>query len=123
MLAQQFETNANAEIHGHTTARKIIADFENERLDYFVTGYGMGGTVSGVAHGLHAARPKTKIILTETANAALLASDIAQSGTQMAHQKAAIPPGSPIPFKADPDFIPLLLQEAIDKNHMINCCP
>ena len=47
-LARQFETPANAEIHEATTAREILADFKGERLDYFVTGYGTGGTVAGV---------------------------------------------------------------------------
>ena len=47
-LARQFETEANADIHEATTAREIINDFDGEKLDYFVTGYGTGGTVSGV---------------------------------------------------------------------------
>ena len=46
-LARQFETEANAEIHESTTAREIVGDFKGERLDYFVTGYGTGGTVTG----------------------------------------------------------------------------
>src|SRR3954467_7579648 len=45
-LARQFETDANADIHESTTAREIIGDFKDERLDYFVTGYGTGGTVT-----------------------------------------------------------------------------
>src|SRR3954462_14124595 len=48
-LARQFETEANAEIHESTTAREILGDFKDERLEYFVTGYGTGGTVTGVA--------------------------------------------------------------------------
>ncbi|MEM9242303.1 MAG: pyridoxal-phosphate dependent enzyme, partial [Pseudomonadota bacterium] len=51
-LASQFETSANADIHEATTAREILADFEGERLDYWVTGYGTGGTVSGVSRVL-----------------------------------------------------------------------
>ena len=51
-LAQQFETVANANIHEATTGREIIADFEGQRLDYFVTGYGTGGTISGVSRVL-----------------------------------------------------------------------
>ena len=47
-LASQFETPDNADIHENTTAREILADFEGGRLDYWVTGYGTGGTVSGV---------------------------------------------------------------------------
>lgn len=48
-LASQFETDANADIHESTTAREILADFKGDRLDYWVTGYGTGGTVTGVA--------------------------------------------------------------------------
>src|SRR5919112_5198244 len=51
-LAHQFETPANAEIHEATTAREILADFKGERLDWFVTGYGTGGTLAGVARVL-----------------------------------------------------------------------
>src|SRR5246500_2177430 len=48
-LARQFETADNARIHENTTARELLADFDGERLDYWVTGYGTGGTVTGVA--------------------------------------------------------------------------
>ena len=50
-LAQQFETRANADIHEATTAAEIVADFAGDRLDFFVTGYGTGGTVTGVKKG------------------------------------------------------------------------
>ena len=56
-LAHQFETPANAEIHEATTAREILADFKGERLDWFVTGYGTGGTLAGVARVLRVERP------------------------------------------------------------------
>jgi cysteine synthase A len=74
----QFETAANADIHEHTTAREILADFDGERLDYFVTGYGTGGTVTGVGRVLRKERPETKIILSEPANAQLVGSGMAQ---------------------------------------------
>ncbi len=61
-LASQFETSANADIHENTTAREILADFDGEKLDYWVTGYGTGGTVSGVSRVLRKASPDTKII-------------------------------------------------------------
>lgn len=67
-LARQFETSANADIHEMTTAREIIADFEGDRLDYFVAGYGTGGTITGVARVLRKQRPDTKIILSYTAH-------------------------------------------------------
>ena len=62
-LAHQFETDANADIHEATTGKEILSDFEKEGLDYFVTGYGTGGTVTGVARVLRKDSPKTKIIL------------------------------------------------------------
>src|SRR5499426_2576020 len=73
-LAHQFETEANAEIHEATTAQEILGDFKGERLDYFVTGYGTGGTLSGVARVLRVERPETRIVLCEPANAQLLGS-------------------------------------------------
>src|SRR3954451_21439118 len=77
-LAHQFETPANAEIHEATTAREILADFKGERLDWFVTGYGTGGTLAGVARVLRVERPETRIILCEPANAQLVGSGKAQ---------------------------------------------
>src|SRR5499426_4196991 len=73
-LARQFETPANAEIHEATTAHEILGDFKGERLDWFVTGYGTGGTLSGVARVLRVERPETRIVLCEPANAQLLGS-------------------------------------------------
>src|SRR6056297_4245621 len=70
-LARQFETEANADIHARTTAAEILADFEGRKLDYFVTGYGTGGTVTGVGRVLREKRPEVKIVLSEPANAAL----------------------------------------------------
>src|SRR5437762_11988203 len=64
-LARQFETADNAKVHENTTAREILADFAGERLDYWVTGYGTGGTITGVARVLRKERPETKIILSE----------------------------------------------------------
>src|SRR5215203_3775228 len=62
-FAGQFETPANALIHENTTAREILADFAGERLDYFVSGYGTGGTLAGVGRVLRRERPQTKIIV------------------------------------------------------------
>ncbi len=58
-LASQFETSANADIHESTTAQEILGDFKGERLDYWITGYGTGGTVSGVAR-THTLSPRVK---------------------------------------------------------------
>src|SRR6056297_1899145 len=78
-LARQFETDANALIHENTTAREIVADFDGHRLDCWVTGYGTGGTVTGVARVLRRERPETRIVLSEPANAQLLGSGHVQA--------------------------------------------
>jgi cysteine synthase len=114
-LAHQFETEANADIHEATTAREIVADFSGERLDYVVTGYGTGGTVTGLGRVLRKERPETKIILSEPANAQLIASGIAQDRTADGAPAKGHPSFEPHPIQGwTPDFIPLVLQEAID---------
>jgi len=123
-LARQFETDANAEIHESTTAREIIGDFKDERLDYFVTGYGTGGTVSGVARVLRRERPETKIILSEPANAQLVGSGKAQARSADGAPAASHPAFEPHPIQGwTPDFIPLVLQEAIDKSYYDQLIP
>src|SRR5438552_2635424 len=73
-LTRQFENEANADMHSRTTAREIIDDFKGERLDYFVTGFGTGGTLKGVGRVLAAERPETKIVVCEPADAPMLTS-------------------------------------------------
>ena len=77
-LARQFETADNAKIHENTTVCEILADFAGQRLDYWITGYGTGGTITGVGRVLRKERPDTKIILSEPANAALVSSGTVQ---------------------------------------------
>lgn len=115
-LARQFETEANADIHEQTTGREIISDFKGDRLDYWVSGYGTGGTVAGVGRVLRRERPETKIILSEPANAQLIASGTEQ-GRKGDHGPAHSHPAfEPHPIQGwTPDFIPYVLQEAIDK--------
>ena len=114
-LARQFETKANAAIHEATTAREIINDFKGKRLDCFVTGYGTGGTVAGVARVLRKERPDTRIVLCEPANAPLVASGVAQNRTPDGSPAAGHKAFEPHPLQGwTPDFIPAVLQEAID---------
>ncbi len=114
-MASQFETPANADIHENTTAREIMTDFDGERLDYFVSGYGTGGTVAGVSRVLRKERPDTKIILTEPANAALVGSGEAQERTAAGGPARGHSAWAPHPVQGwTPDFIPLVLQEALD---------
>lgn len=115
-LARQFETTANADIHEATTAREIIGDFAGDTLDYVVTGYGTGGTVTGLARVLRKERPATKIILAEPTNAPLVGSGVAQERAADGSPTKSHPAFQPHPIQGwTPDFIPLVLQEALDK--------
>jgi cysteine synthase A len=115
-LARQFETADNATIHQNTTAREILADFKGERLDYFVSGYGTGGTVAGVGRVLRKERPETKIILSEPANAQLVGSGTPQQRGAKNAPAGSHPAFQPHPIQGwTPDFIPYVLQEALDK--------
>ncbi len=71
-LARQFDSPANPAYHRNTTAAEILSDFAGRRLDYFVSGWGTGGTLTGVGEVLRVARPETRIIAAEPENAALL---------------------------------------------------
>ncbi len=116
-LARQFETEANADIHEATTAREILADFDGKNLDYFVTGYGTGGTVTGVGRVLRRERPDTKIILSEPANAQLIGSGHVQKRGEDHSPAESHPAFEPHPIQGwTPDFIPYVLQESIDKH-------
>lgn len=116
-LASQFETADNADIHETTTAREILGDFEGEKLDYLVTGYGTGGTVAGVGRVLRAESPDTKIILAEPANAALVSSGYVNTRNAENQATESHPAFEPHPIQGwTPDFIPYVLQEALDKD-------
>jgi cysteine synthase A len=77
-LCRQFENEANADVHSRTTAEEILADFAGDRLDYWVTGAGTGGTLKGVGRVLRERRPETKIVLCEPDNSPMLGSGIPQ---------------------------------------------
>src|ERR1700732_3547749 len=77
-LTRQFENEANADMHSRTTAKEILDDFQGERLDYWVTGFGTGGTLKGVSRVLAKERPETKIVVCEPDDAAMLSSGVAQ---------------------------------------------
>jgi cysteine synthase A len=72
-LARQFENEANPAYHRQTTGPEILSDFAGRRLDYWITGYGTGGTLTGAGQMIKCARPETKIVACEPAGAALLA--------------------------------------------------
>jgi len=123
-LARQFETDANAKIHANTTAREILADFAGDRLDYWVTGYGTGGTFSGVAKVLRQERPDTKIILSEPVNAQLLNSGVAQERDALGAPASSHPAFQPHLIQGwTPDFIPSVLQESVDAKRFDELAP
>src|SRR5712672_1644390 len=113
-LCRQFDNEANADVHSRTTAREILDDFEGERLDYWVTGSGTGGTLKGVARVLAKERPETKIVVCEPEDAQLLASGIEQSRNEDGTPAAPHPTFKPHPMQGwTPDFIPKLTDDAV----------
>jgi hypothetical protein len=113
-LTRQFENEANADIHSRTTAREIVDDFKGETLDYWVTGYGTGGTLKGVSRVLAKEMPDTRIIVCEPEDAPLLASGIEQTRNADGSAPAAHPAFKPHPMQGwTPDFIPKLTADAM----------
>jgi cysteine synthase A len=97
-LARQFENEANPAYHRQTTGPEILRDFADRRLDYFVSGYGTGGTVTGAGQVLKVARPGIQIIVAEPEGAALL------GGKEWAPHKVQ---------GWTPDFIPQVLDRGV----------
>jgi cysteine synthase A len=113
-LTRQFENEANADMHSRTTAREIIADFAGEPLDYWVTGFGTGGTLKGVARVLANERPDTKIVVCEPADAPMLTSGAPQDRQPDGSAAVAHPAWKPHPMQGwGPDFIPKLTGDAV----------
>src|SRR5262245_15090948 len=113
-LTRQFENEANPDYHTRTTAREIVADFKGEKLDYWVTGYGTGGTLKGVARVLAKEMPDTKIIVCEPEDAPLLGSGIEQARQPDGSPAAPHPAFKPHPMQGwTPDFIPKLTADAV----------
>jgi len=113
-LCRQFESEVNADVHSATTAEEVLAAFPDGSLDYFVTGFGTGGTLKGVSRVLRARSPNTRIVACEPDNSALLGSGIAQ-----AYDEAGRPQGSHPRFRPHlmqgwaPDFVPKLANDAL----------
>ena len=114
-LTRQFENEANADFHSRTTAREIVSDFAGERLDYWVTGIGTGGTLKGVARVLEKERPETKIIVCEPTDAPMLSSGTKQARKDDGSPASRHPSWKPHPIQGwSPDFIPKLAADAVD---------
>jgi cysteine synthase A len=113
-LTRQFENEANADMHSRTTAREIINDFAGERLDYWVTGFGTGGTLKGVARVLKHERPDTTIVVCEPEDAPLLTSGVTQAREPDGSVAASHPAWKSHPLQGwSPDFIPKLADDAV----------
>lgn len=114
-MTRQFENEANAEMHSRTTAQEILDDFANDKLDYFVTGFGTGGTLKGVGRVLRDKRPDTKIVVSEPADAAMLSSGAEQARNPDGSPAKGHPAWNPHPLQGwSPDFIPKLTGDAVD---------
>lgn len=114
-LTRQFDNEANAEMHSRTTAKEILTDFESERLDCWVTGYGTGGTLKGVARTLKQARPETRIIVAEPDNSPLLGSGIRSKRKGDGAEAGAHPAFRPHLMQGwTPDFISKLVEDTVD---------
>jgi cysteine synthase A len=114
-LTRQFENEANADFHSRTTAREILADFAGERLDYWVTGFGTGGTLKGVGRVFAKERPETRIVLAEPADAPLVSSGTRQERNPDGTPAARHPAWKPHPIQGwSPDFIPKLAGDAVE---------
>lgn len=129
----QFDNDANANIHARTTAKEILHDFSEAPLDYWVTGYGSGGTLKGVAQMLKLHSPKTRIVVCEPNNAQLLASSDGD------RPRFTSPPNSHSHYQPHlmqgwtPDFVSRLTEDAqregcidrllpVDGNRAIQVC-
>ncbi len=97
-LARQFENPANPAYHRQTTGPEILGDFAGRRLDFFVSGWGTGGTLTGAGEMIRLARPEVRIVATEPAGAALL------SGAEFKPHKIQ---------GWTPDFVPKVLNRSV----------
>ncbi|UCH39335.1 MAG: cysteine synthase A [Gammaproteobacteria bacterium] len=121
--SRQFENPANADIHARTTAREILADFEDIGLDYWVSGFGTGGTLNGVSRVLKAESPQTRIMVCEPDNSQLLGSGTAQprndDGSNATH-----PSFRPHLMQGwSPNFIPHLVEQVTDVDNIDELVP
>jgi cysteine synthase A len=114
-LTRQFENEANPDMHSRTTAREIVNDFKGEKLDFWVTGFGTGGTLKGVGRVLAKEMPNTKIVVCEPADAAMLTSHQPQERKPDGSPAKGHPAWKPHPMQGwGPDFIPKLTGDAVD---------
>jgi cysteine synthase A len=123
-LCRQFENEANPEMHARTTAREILRDFAEEGLDYWVSGYGTGGTLNGVARVLKAESPGTRVVACEPDNSRVLG-----SGLRQPRREDGAPAEGHPSFRSHviqgwaPDFVPKLTEDVLDAGHVDRLIP
>jgi cysteine synthase len=114
---RQFTNEANADFHSKTTAAEILEDFKDQQLDYWVTGFGTGGTLKGVARVLAKESPKTKVVVCEPADAPMVSSNIPQERDTNGDPTSGHPAWKPHPQQGwSPDFIAKLAGDGIREN-------
>ena len=114
-LVRQFENEANADAHTRTTAPEILEAFGDRQLDYWVSGFGTGGTLKGVSRYLKAESPATKVIVCEPDNAQILGSGIPQERLADGTPRESHPLFRPHLMQGwSPDFIPKLTEDVVD---------
>ena len=117
-MTRQFENEANANMHSKTTGPEILEAFDGISLDYWVTGYGTGGTLKGVARVLKEQSPNTRIVVCEPEVASLLTDGVPQKRNDDGSPAESHPSFSPHPMQGwTPDFIPKLAGDSIDAEH------
>jgi len=123
-LCRQFENEANPEAHTKTTAVEILADFADEQLDYFVSGFGTGGTILGIARGLKASDPAITVVAAEPDNAQVLGSGIPQPRDANGAPSRSHPHFRPHLMQGwSPDFVSSLTEEAMSSGMIDQVVP
>jgi cysteine synthase A len=115
----QFDNPANPEMHARTTAVEILRDFEDLPLDFWVTGFGTSGTLTGVSRVLKQRSPKTRIVVCEPDNSVLLGSGIPQPRNEDGSPRGSHPNFRPHVMQGwSPDFVPNIAEEAIKESRI-----
>ena len=110
---RQFDNEANADVHSRTTAEELLADFADTGIDYWVTGFGTGGTLKGVARTLKRKSPRTKVVVCEPDNSQVLGSGIKQARKPDGSVAGSHPTARPHLVQGwGPDFLPSLVEGA-----------
>ncbi|MGV6806279.1 MAG: PLP-dependent cysteine synthase family protein, partial [bacterium] len=123
-LCRQFENEANADIHSRTTAPEILEAFDGASLDYWITGYGTGGTLKGVARVLKDKSPDTQVVVCEPDNSNLLGSGIKTRQNEDGSAAESHPNFRPHLMQGwTPDFISKLTEDAIDHDWVDRVIP